>query len=288
MEYLIHLGTLVGIYAILGLSLNLVVGYTGLISVTHAAFYGIGAYVTAILLTSFGINFFISVIAAIVITIVISLFIGFVLSRFRGDFYALGSFGFNIIVYTIMLNWQELTRGPLGIPGISRPKIFGFSLHENLYFLILVVVAVVLIYLISRYIVSSSFGRVLKAIREDEEAIAVFGYNTLFYKLAIFVIGASMAAVAGSLLASYISFVDPTTFYLTESVFVLSIIILGGLSNLKGSIVGAIILVLLPELLRFVGFPSEIAGQLRHAIYGVLLIVLMMYRPQGLFGEYKL
>ena len=288
MEYLIHLAILVGIYATLGISLNLVVGYTGLLSITQAAFYGIGSYATAILLTGFGMNFFLSVIIGIAITIVVSFAIGFVLSRFRGDFFALGSFGFNIIIYSIFLNWQDLTRGPLGIPGIARPKLFGFALTENFHFLILVAVIVTIIYLISRYIVNSSFGRVLKAIREDEEAIAVFGYNTLFYKLAIFVIGAAIASVAGSLFATYITFIDPSTFVLNESIFILAIIILGGLANLRGSVFGAVILILLPEILRFVGFPSDIAAQMRQLVYGVLLIVLMMYRPQGLVGEYKL
>jgi len=288
MEYLIHLAILVGIYATLGISLNLVVGYTGLLSITQAAFYGIGSYATAILLTGFGMNFFLSVIIGIAITIVVSFAIGFVLSRFRGDFFALGSFGFNIIIYSIFLNWQDLTRGPLGIPGIARPKLFGFSFTENFHFLILVAVIVTIIYLISRYIVNSSFGRVLKAIREDEEAIAVFGYNTLFYKLAIFVIGAAIASVAGSLFATYITFIDPSTFVLNESIFILAIIILGGLANLRGSVFGAVILILLPEILRFVGFPSDIAAQMRQLVYGVLLIVLMMYRPQGLVGEYKL
>jgi len=288
MEYLIHLAILVGIYAILGVSLNLVVGFTGLLSVTQAAFYGLGAYVTAILLTSFGLNFFLAMIVGMIITGIASFLIGLVLSRFKGDYYALGSFGFNIIIYSIFLNWQDLTRGPLGIPGIARPKLFGFSFTENFHFLILVAVIVTIIYLISRYIVNSSFGRVLKAIREDEEAIAVFGYNTLFYKLAIFVIGAAIASVAGSLFATYITFIDPSTFVLNESIFILAIIILGGLANLRGSVLGAVILILLPEILRFVGFPSDIAAQMRQLVYGVLLIVLMMYRPQGLVGEYKL
>lgn len=137
MEYLIHIAILVSIYAILGLSLNLVVGYTGLLSVTHAAFYGIGAYVTAILLTSYGMNFFLAVLISIVITAIISLLIGFVLSKFNDDYFALGSFGFNVIIYSVLLNWQSLTRGPLGIPGIPRPSIFGFVFSENLSFLIL-------------------------------------------------------------------------------------------------------------------------------------------------------
>jgi len=292
MEYLIHLAILFAIYGILGLSLNLVVGYTGLLSVTHAVFYGIGAYATAILLTSLGVNFFVSVLAAIIVSAVIAFLIGLILSKFDDDYYALASFGFNIIIFSVFLNWQELTRGPLGIPGIGKPSFeiynFQFLISNNLEFLILALVFLALIYFISRFIVNSSFGRILKAIREDEKAIQVFGYNTLYYKLAIFVISAAMASVAGSLFASYITFIDPSSFWLMESIFILAIVILGGLSNLKGSLLGALFLILLPEALRFVGMPNDIAAQMRQVIYGVILILLMLYRPQGLAGEYKL
>lgn len=288
MEYLIHIAILICIYGILGLSLNLIVGYTGLLSITQAAFYGIGAYVTAILLTIVGMNFFFAVLCGMIITAILSLAIGYVLSKFKDDYYALGSFGFNIIIYSIFLNWQGLTRGPLGIPGISRPNLFGFSFSDNLSFLILSLVFGLIVYGLCVYITRSSFGRVLKAIREDEQAIQVFGYNTLWYKLAIFVIGAVFASVAGALFASYITFIDPSTFTLTESIFILAIIILGGLSNNKGAVLGAVCLILLPEILRFVGFPSDIAAQMRQVVYGLILILLMLYRPQGLVGEYKL
>lgn len=288
MEYFIHLGILFSIYAILGISLNLVVGYTGLLSVTHAAFYGIGAYTTATLLTQSGIGFFSSVILGVIIVFIISFLIGIVLSRLENDYYALGSFGFNVIIFFLFLNWQGLTRGPFGISGISKPELFGINFTSNFSFLILVLVFFSFIYLVSQFIVSSSFGRVLKAIREDEKTIQVFGYNTFYYKLAIFIISAAMASIAGSLYASYVTFIDPSSFALMESIFILAIIILGGLANIKGSVFGALFLILLPEVLRFVGFPVEFAAQMRQIIYGVILILLMLYRPQGLVGEYKL
>lgn len=288
MEYLIHIAILISIYAILGLSLNLIVGFTGLLSVTQAAFYGIGAYTTAILLTSTGINFFPAILISIIITGIISFGIGFVLSKFKDDYYALGSFGFNVIIYSIFLNWQSLTRGPLGIPGIPRPSLFGFTFSQNIWFLVLSIICALLVYALCNYITRSSFGRVLKAIREDEQAIQVFGYRTLWYKLAIFVISSGMAAVAGSLFASYITFIDPSTFTLTESIFILAIVILGGMANNKGAVLGAVCLILLPEILRFVGFPSDIAAQMRQVTYGLILILLMLYRPQGLIGEYRL
>jgi branched-chain amino acid transport system permease protein len=170
-----------------------------------------------------------------IITGLISLAIGYVLSKFDGDYFALGSFGFNIIVYSIFLNWQSLTRGPLGIPGIAKPVLFNIDFSNNFFFLILVAVFALLVYLVSQFITKSSFGRVLKAIREDEKAIEVFGYNTLFFKLTIFCLGAMIASIAGALFASYITYVDPTSFALSESIFILAIIILGGLANNKGA-----------------------------------------------------
>lgn len=288
MAYLIHLAILIAIYAILGLSLDLVVGYTGLLSISHAAFFGVGAYTTAILLTGTGIGFFISLIIGALVTGVVALLIGLVLSRFSDDYYALASLGFSVIVFSVFLNWQGLTRGPLGIPGIGRPELFGFSFSSNASFLVLSIVLALLVFFISRFIVNSSFGRTLKAIRDDEQAIQVFGYNTISYKLAIFVISAAMAAIAGSLFAAYITFIDPSSFALMESIFILAIVILGGLASNKGAVIGAIFLILLPEILRFVGMPSGIAAQMRQVIYGIILILLMLYRPQGLVGEYKL
>jgi branched-chain amino acid transport system permease protein len=287
MDYYLHLAIIFSIYGILGISLNLVVGYTGLLSVTHAAFYGIGAYATAILLTRTDVGFFLSIPLAIAVASAISFGIGVVLSRFSDDYYALGSFGFNVIIVSVLLNWSDLTKGPLGIPGIPRPELFGHEL-KGAQFLLLSLLCLAAVYALAHVIVTSSFGRVLKAIREDEDAIQVFGYNVLWFKLSIFVVSAAMAAVAGSLLASYLTYIDPSSFTLLESVFILAIIILGGLSSLNGAVLGAAALVLLPELLRFVGFPAEIAGQMRQLVYGLLLIVMMLYRPQGLAGEYKI
>lgn len=288
MGYLVHLGIIVCIYAILAMSLNLTVGYTGLMSITQAAFYGIGAYATAILMTGYGFNFFAALLLSIIITATVSLAIGFVLARFKDDYFALGSLGFNIIVYGILINWQSLTNGPLGIFNIPRPTIFGVFFSDNIWVLALAIVFATMIYLLCQYIGRSSFGRVLKAIREDEKAIQVFGYNTTYFKLAIFVIAAAIAAVAGTLFASYISYIDPTSFTLNESILILAIIILGGLAKNKGAVLGAVCLVLLPEALRFVGFPDSIAAQMRQVVYGVILIALALYRPQGLIGEYKI
>lgn len=287
MDYIVHLLILISIFSMLGLSLNLVVGYTGLLSATHAGFYGIGAYAVALLMKSSGMNFFIALPIAIIISMIMAMLIGIVLSRFKGDIYALGSFGFAIITYGLMLNLQGLTRGPLGIPGISRPELFGISFSENIAFLVLSLLFVGLVYWLTQYITRSSYGRVLQAIRENENTIKFFGYKTYWYKLSIFMISAGMAAIAGGLFATYITFIDPSSFTLIESIFMISMIILGGLANNKGAIVGVIIMILLPEILRFVGFPTEIAAQMRQVIYGLMLVFMMLYRPQGILGKFK-
>jgi branched-chain amino acid transport system permease protein len=166
--------------------------------------------------------------------------------------------------------------------------LFGLKFSENEAFLLLSLVLLGLVYLLASYMVRSGFGRALKAIRDDETVAQVFGYRTSHFKLLIFTVSAGLAAVAGSLFATYITFIDPSTFNLNESIVILAMIILGGLASLRGALLGAFLLIVLPEVLRFVGFPSDAAAQLRQASYGLLLIIFMLYRPQGVWGEYRL
>jgi branched-chain amino acid transport system permease protein len=288
MAYVIHLAILFSVYAILGVSLNLVMGYTGRISVAHAGFFGLGAYTTAIMTTQIGLGFFVSALIGIGVAGLSALFIGAVISHLRGDYYMLGTVAFTYILFNVFLNWEALTQGPFGIAAIPRPKIFGFELVSSASYLILAIVALGLVYALAHFLVTSSFGRVLKAIREDETAIAVFGYQTFFHKLLIFVVAGMMAALAGSVFASYITFIDPSFFDVMESVLILSIVIIGGFASIRGTIIGALIFVVLPELLRLIGFPANVAAELQQIAYGLALILLMRYRPQGIIGEYKI
>ena len=288
MEYLINLAILFCIYGMLALSLNLVVGMTGLLSLAQAAFYGIGAYACAIGMTSLGLGFFTTVLLGILVNGVLAFIVGKILSRFQGDYYAIVSAGLSIIVFSVLLNWKDLTNGPLGIFGISKPAVFGYQLSSNLAYLLLCLAAVVLSYFFYNLIDKSSFGRTLKAIREDEQLTRSLGYNTKHFKSIIFVISAVMSGVAGAMFASYIAFIDPSTFQLKEGIFLFTIIIVGGLSSARGSIAGALILISLPEILRFIGLPYETAAQLQQIIYGALLVLMMVLKPQGLFGKYKM
>ncbi|MEW6602242.1 MAG: branched-chain amino acid ABC transporter permease [Nitrospirota bacterium] len=288
MDYIIHIAVYFMIFSIAGMSLNLLVGYTGLFSITHASFYGIGAYTTALLLTKLGVNFFSSVMLGTLMSMLISVLIGLVLSRFSDDYYAIASLGFSAIFFSVLLNWQGLTGGGQGVFGIKRPSIFDYVFLTNSGFLILATIFLLVIFFICRFIVQTSFGRALQAIREDEKALEIYGYNTSRFKLIVFVTGSMMSAVAGSLYATYIGYIDPSVSGINESIFMFVIVILGGPGNLYGPLSGALVLLLLPEALRFVGLPLLVAAKIQELIYGSSLTLLMLFRPQGLIGKYKL
>ena len=300
--FAVTLGTVFAIWAILAVSLNLVVGFTGLLSVGHVGFFGIGAYTVAVLtsdasyeqlrteaIPTFGWPFFAALPVGVALAGLVAIAVGVVFNRFRDDIFVLVSFGFAIIAYNVFLNWRPVTRGAFGIHQIDRPEIGGWSFDGELAFLALVLSVLALVVLVCWFVVTSSFGRVLKAIREDEQATEVFGYQVTHYKLTVWVISAMMAALAGGLFASWTTFIDPNSFILLESMLLVSIVILGGLATIWGSLLGAMAFVLLEEGMRFLPFlPTEYVGQARQVVLGVLLVLLMLFRPQGLVGRYKL
>lgn len=287
MEYILHILVIAGIYIILTLSLNLIVGYTGLPALGHAAFFAVGAYVSALLALNLGISPWIGLIVGASFAALTGVVIGASSLRLKGDYFALVTIAFAFIVYYTAKNWVSVTRGPMGLPGIPGFSIFGLALDSTLSYFVLVFVFVLITIFIVRRIVDSPFGRVLKSIREDEIAAEALGKDTTKHKLLAFVIGAFFAGIAGSLYAHYITFIDPSSFTIMESILILLMVIFGGMGSIKGSIVGAIILVVFPELLRFLGMPSAIAAPTRQMIYGLVLIILMIKRPQGLMGRFR-
>ncbi len=294
--------TVFAIWAILAVSLNLVVGFTGLLSVGHIGFFGLGAYTMAILtsdpayeqlrteaIPTFGWPFFAVLPVCVGLAGLAALLVGIAFNRFRDDIFVLVSFGFAIIAYSVFLNLRSVTRGAFGIHEIARPQVANWVLDGEVEFLLLALAFLVLVMLISWFITTSSFGRVLTAIREDEQAIEVFGYRATHFKLAVWVISAMMAGLAGGLFASWTKFIDPYSFILLESVLLVSIVILGGLATIWGSLLGAMAFVLLEEGMRFLTFvPTEYTGQARQVVLGILLVLLMLFRPQGLVGRYRL
>jgi len=287
MEYLLHILVIAGIYIILTLSLNLIVGYTGLPALGHAAFSCIGAYTSSLLALNMGVSPWIGLLIGACVAALSGVVIGYPAVRLKGDYLALATFGLGVIVYSIAKNWVSLTRGPMGLPGIPGFSVFGFQLSEVWSYLLLVSVFVIATVFVIKRIVNSPFGRILKSIREDEIASEALGKDTTKHKLLVFVIGAFFAGIAGSLYAHYITFIDPSSFTVMESITILLMVIFGGMGSISGSVVGAVILVVLPELLRFLGMPSSIAAPMRQMIYGLLLVVLMLKKPQGIMGVYR-
>lgn len=282
-----HILILIGIYTILSVSLNLISGYTGLLSIAHAAFYGVGAYVAALMALKLHSPFLINIICAILLSSLLGLLVSIPSIRIRDDYFIFATFAFQVITFNILNNWVSFTGGPMGLPGIPQPTVLGFKVSQNIGFPLLVGIFCALTLWISIRIVRSPFGRVLKAIREDEVFTQAVGKNVAKYKVLVFIIGAGMAAVSGVLYAHYMTFIDPTSFTVMESIFIISIVIIGGAGSLWGSVIGAILLVILPELLRFIGLPSSVAANLRQIIYGGLLVAFIMWRPKGLLGEYS-
>ncbi len=282
--YLIHVAIIICIDLVLALSLQISIGYAGLLNFGHIAFFGIGAYTSA-LLTMQGVPWIIALLCAGIIPMFFAYLLSIPTNRLKGDYLALATMGFSFVIYALMLNWNSLTKGPLGIPGITKPIIFGLKISNNLSFLILALVITGLTYSILHKIVKSPFGNLLQATRDDEDAAKALGKNTFKIKTIGLMISAFFAGIAGSLYAHYITFIDPSSFAMMMIIPIVCMIIIGGLASLKGTFFATIILVIIPEILRFVGMPSSILGPARQIIYALILIIILIYQPKGFFGK---
>ncbi len=285
MEYIYHIAVLFCLYGILTVSFNLLVGFTGMFALSHAALYAIGAYTTAILATDFGAPFPLDMIASVLVAAVISAVIALPALRVTGHYLVIVSLALQIIVLQVILNWKSLTRGSDGISGVPSYNVFGFAITSPDCFLIVALIALAACYWFTHRLVRSPFGRGLRAMRENESAAQAVGLNILYMKLSTFAISAALAAVAGSLFARYFRYVGVDSFTINETIYVLAMVILGGMGNLRGSLVGAAILVALPELLKFVPLPVDIADKIRLILYGLVLMLILLVRPQGLLPE---
>jgi len=288
MNYFFHIIIMINIYIILTVSSNLLVGMTNLVSLGQASFYGLGAYFTVFCLVVLQTPLLPTIIISMVLTSLISLLLALPSMKLKGDYFILVTLGFQMIVYTILYNWIPVTRGPYGIPGIPSPKLFGFfKIAGIIPYLILTTIIVFIIIFIFRRLINSPFGRVLKGIRDDEISSLALGKNVNQFKTTVFMISSAFIAVAGFIYATYVTYIDPTSFGLDESIFILSALLIGGIGNIKGPVAGAIFVVVLPEILRFVGLPSSTGANLRLIIYGLLIIILMRFRAEGIAGDFK-
>lgn len=274
-DYYIDIAILAGIYIILALGLNVVVGFTGLLNLGFAAFYAIGAYSNALLTTKLGLGFWGALPLTVFFAVVSGLLLAFPALRLKGDYLAIVTLGFGEIIRLVLNNWDSVTRGPNGISNIPVPSIFGFELKGLLYYYYLVFGFVLLTVFIVRRVYRSRIGRAWLAIREDETAAEAMGINAKKYKVLAFSFGAFWAGLAGALFASKMQFVSPESFTFMESVFIVCMVILGGLGSIPGVIMGSLILVVLPEVLREFQLYRMLA-------LGIGIVLMMVFRPRGL------
>ncbi len=286
MPYAIHLITVANIYVILAVSLDMVVGFTGLISLAHAAFFAMGAYSTALLvrmefgpLTAMGVG--------MLVAAALSIFAALPSLRVRGTYLMIVTIALQIVTTVVLLNWSSLTGGPGGIARIPHLTMFGHT-FRGMSFMLLTTAVAFAVFMLCWRLMRSPFGTLLQAIRDDEIGCLMLGKNVALAKIAIFALSGALAALAGSLYAHHASYVDPTGFDIIVSVAILVMVMLGGAGTLYGPVLGAVVLTLLPELLRFLPAPPGVAAAARQLVYGLLLVLLIFYRPQGLLGKKKL
>ena len=285
MDYLLHILVMVSLYVILAVSFNLLIGFAGLFALSEAAFFGVGAYTTAILATKLGLAFPLPLLAGVVLTAALGLLVALPALRIGGDHLVIVTLALQIIVIAVMVNWRSVTGGTDGISGIPKIVLWGTPLDTPARFLPVALTGALVCLAVGWRLAASPFARALRAMREDEAAVHAVGKNVVAMKLTVFAVSAALAAVAGGLYAHYISYVSAETFTLDVTIYILAMVILGGTGNLWGSVLGAALLTALPELLKFVTLPPDIADKSRQIVYGLALIVILLLRPQGLLAE---
>ena len=285
MDFFLSYVILAEIYILLALSTNLLVGITGIFSVSQAAVFGVGAYVSGSLMLNDGVPFWLAVVAAVVACVVINVLLSLPSLRVSGDYFIVTSFGIQFLCSAVFENWTAVTGGTSGLPGIPAPEVFGLHMDEPIHFVWLSSAAFLLGCLCFWLALRSPFGRILEAIREDEIAVAAVGRSVLRGKINAAALSGAYNGVAGSLYAVFLSFIDPSSFDMQASILLVSMVVVGGARTMAGSIVGPLFLIGLPQLLAFINIPTSIAGPVRQLAYGVLLVVFMLFRPSGLAGK---
>jgi branched-chain amino acid transport system permease protein len=279
--------TICAINVLLALGLDFILGYAGQLNLGHSAFFGLGAYVSTLLVTKLGVPFWGAFVAGVMFSGFAGMFLSLFAVRLRGHYLAIASLGFAVITYQILLNWISLTQGPLGIYGIAPPPPIAIpglppiNFRNLSMFFYLVAGFTLLVYILLDQLVRSPIGEALTAIREDEISAATLGINAPAWKVFAFGVGAAVGGAAGCFYASFVGTLVPDAFFITESFTILSMVIVGGMGTLIGPVFGAILLTLLPELLREI-------GDLRLVVYGAALTLVVLFMPGGLVQAARL
>ncbi len=274
--YFTTVGTIVGIYIILTLSLNIISGYAGQASLGHAAFFGIGAYTSALLTLKFGFSFWLALPSAMIVAGLIGAGVGLISLRIKGDFLAVTTIGINFVIVSIF-QYSDFFGGAYGIMGIQYPMLFGLKISK-FYYLILVSFFVFATALFCLWVSKSWMGLALETIREDEDAAEASGINSDKFKIIAFALGCAFAGLAGVLYAHFMRFITPNDFTFPISITIVAMMVVGGIGTIRGPILGALLMAALPELLRPL-------ANYRLLFYGGLIVFMTRFQPQGLFGE---
>ena len=284
--YYVDIFVFLVIYILLGLGLNLITGFAGQVSLGHAAFFGIGAYASAILSVKAGLDTWLSMILAVVITFVFSAVLGLPSLRVKEDFLAITTLGLGLIIQSFFKN-ADITGGAYGIDSIPAPSLFGWKLDNSGYLLLVILVMAAGIYALKK-MTGSRIGRAWMVIREDETVAKAMGINTTYYKVLVFAIGGAYAGAAGALFAHKVSFIGADSFGFTVSATVLSMVVIGGLGSIRGTLFGVSLLYLLPEMFRLFEFDfidMKYLDMYKMTLYGLLMVLVVRYRPKGIFGK---
>lgn len=298
MNYVLHLLIYLCIYLVIAVGVNLIMGWLGRLSLAHASLVAIGAYVYALATVCWGWGFVEAFALVAISGFIGSLLLSLPSWRFHGDYFVMISLAVQALIYSSIRNWYSsdaaygswanLTNGPIGVPGIPAPSLFGFAFDSLIEICVLYVGIATLLSLLVFRMTKSHWGRLLMCLRDDEIALRGLGVRAPLHKVQAFAIGGVMMAFGGAMYASYIGYIDPSVASLDESILWLSVAVVGGLGAFRGSLVGALVILLIPELLRFADLPMAYAANLRYLTYGVIIFLLMHLRPQGLVGRYEM
>ena len=272
-----HILNMILIYTILGMSLNLVFGYTGLLSLGHAAFYGIGAYVTAIFSAKLGFSFIPCFLLSGLAGAIAGLVIGFPTLRLAGPYFAMATIGFNKIIEMVFLNWDSVTGGPAGIADMPKTNILGFTFEYEFGHYYIIAVVLCALYWIYKNLIHSDFGKTVVALRDNEIAAEAMGVNTSLLRISIFTLSTVFAALAGSLYAHTVRYVAPEAFPVLESIAILILVVIGGPGFVLGPFYGAVVVVLANEYLQYL-------ENFNMLIYGLAIMALLVFLPSGIAG----
>jgi branched-chain amino acid transport system permease protein len=284
--YILNLLILVSIAGILAVSLNFIIGYAGIYSMAHAAFFGIAAYTGALVAMHVSTSLLVAIPAAMAICAALSLVISLPSLRVRGEYFVVASLGLQQIAFTVFNEWKGVTGGIGGLTGVPVATVFGLRLASLQAFFVASLTCLAVVTLIVYALVNTSFGRSLKAIRDNEVAAATFGKNPAIIKTIAVAISSALCGIAGVLYAFHISFVNPESFTVDQSVLIMAMIIIGGTGTVFGPILGALIIHLLPAGLTYLTFlPARDLASLQQIIYGAAMVLLMIYWPSGLIGR---